>query len=54
MPRKRHKLEEIAGKLRQVDVLISPGQNLADAVRLIGLSEVTYAAGVRLLERNPT
>ena len=42
MPRKRHKPEEIVGKLRQVDVLISQGQPVADAVRTIGVTEVTY------------
>jgi transposase-like protein len=42
MPRKRHKPEEIVAKLRQVDVLVSHGQNVADAVRAIGVSEVTY------------
>ena len=29
-------------KLRQVDVLTSQGQSVADAVRSIGVSEVTY------------
>jgi len=29
-------------KLRQVDVLVSQGQNIADAIRQIGVSEVTY------------
>ena len=42
MPRKRHKPEEIVAKLRQVDVLISQGQAVADAVRSIGVTEVTY------------
>ena len=42
MPRKHHKPEEIVAKLRQVDVLVSPGQNIADAIRRIGVSEVTY------------
>ena len=42
MPRKRHKPEEIVAKLRQVDVLASQGQSIADAVRAIGLTEVTY------------
>ena len=32
MPRKRHKPEEIVAKLRQVDVLVSQGQSVADAV----------------------
>ena len=42
MPRKRHKPEEIVAKLRQVDVLASQGQSIADAVRAIGVTEVTY------------
>ena len=42
MPRKRHKPEEIVAKLRQVDVLVSQGQSIADAVRSIGVTEVTY------------
>ena len=42
MPRKRHKREEIVAKLRQVDVLASQGQSIADAVRAIGVTEVTY------------
>ena len=39
MPRKRHKPEEIVTKLRQVDVLVSQGQGIADAIRQIGVSE---------------
>jgi len=42
MSRKHHKPEEIVAKLRQVDVLVSQGQNIADAIRQIGVSEVTY------------
>ena len=42
MPRKRHKAEEIVAKLRQVDVLASQGQSVADAIRQIGVTEVTY------------
>ena len=39
---KRHKPEEIVAKLRQVDVMTSQGQSVADAVRSIGVTEVTY------------
>jgi len=35
-------LEEIVAKLRQVDVLTSQGQGVAEAIRSIGVSEVTY------------
>jgi crotonobetainyl-CoA:carnitine CoA-transferase CaiB-like acyl-CoA transferase len=33
MARKRYKPEEIVAKLRQVDVLVSQGQNMMDAIR---------------------
>ena len=42
MPKKRYTPEEIVAKLRQVDVLVSQGQDIADAIRQIGVSEVTY------------
>ena len=42
MPRKNYKPEEIVSKLRQVDVLVSQGSNVADAIGKIGISEVTY------------
>ena len=42
MPRKRHKAEEIVAKLRQVDVLVSQGKAVAEAVRAIEVTEVTY------------
>jgi putative transposase len=42
MPRKNYKPEEIVAKLRQVDVLTSQGQSVAEAIRSIRVSEVTY------------
>jgi len=42
MPRKRYMPEEIIAKLRQVDVLVSQGATMADAIRQIGVSEVTF------------
>src|SRR3981081_3353822 len=45
MPRKSYKPEEIVAKLRQVDVLTSQGKNVAEAIRSIGVSEVTYYRG---------
>ena len=42
MPRKRYKPEEIVTKLRQVDVLVAQGSAMADAIRQIGVSEVTF------------
>jgi len=35
MPRKSYKPEEIVAKLRQVDVLTSQGQSVAEAIRSI-------------------
>jgi putative transposase len=42
MANKRHTPDEIVAKLRQVDVLVAQGQAVADAIRAIGVSEVTY------------
>ena len=42
MPKKRYKSEEIVAKLRQVDVHLSQGSSVADAIRQIGVGEVTY------------
>jgi putative transposase len=39
MASKRHRPEEAMAKLRQVDVLVSQGQSVAEA---IGVTEVTY------------
>ena len=53
MPRKHYKPEEIVAKLRQVDVLVSQGQPGADAVRAIGVTEVTYYLYGRLSRCKP-
>src|SRR5215210_6206453 len=42
MRKKRHTPEEIVAKLRQVDVLVAQGTAVADAIRAIGVTEVTY------------
>jgi transposase-like protein len=42
MARKRYKPEEIVAKLRQVDVLVSQGRSVAEAVRSIGVTQFTY------------
>ena len=47
MARKRYKPEEIVAKLRQVNVLVSQGQNMGDGIRQIGVSEVTFIGGAR-------
>ena len=42
MVRKRYKPEEIVGKLRQAKVLKDQGRSLAEAIRQLGISEVTF------------
>ena len=42
MAAKRHKAEEIMVKLRQVDVLNGQGKSMSEAIRSIGVTEVTY------------
>ncbi len=41
-PGRAHKPEEIVAKLLQVDVLVSQGQSVAEAVRSIGVRQFTY------------
>ena len=42
MGTKRRKPEDVVAKLRQVDVLVSQGQSVVEAIRAIGVTEVTY------------
>ena len=42
MPRKRHTPEQIIGKLREAEVLISQGKTTLHACKHIGVSEQTY------------
>ncbi len=42
MGKNRHTGEEIVAKLRQVDVLTAQGRTVAEAIRQIGVTEVTY------------
>src|ERR1700733_2397155 len=42
MPRKIYKPEEIIAKLRQVDVLTSHGQSVAEAIRTIPIRMLKY------------
>ncbi len=39
---RKHKAEEIVAKLRQVEVLTAQGRPVAEAIRSIGVSEVTF------------
>ena len=42
MARKTYKPEEIVAKLRQVDVLVTQGRPMAEAVRTISVTPFTY------------
>lgn len=42
MSRKRHTPEEVVAKLRQVEVLAAQGRPMAEAIRSIGVTEVTF------------
>jgi putative transposase len=42
VPRKKHEPEEIAAKLRQVDVLLSQGRPVSEAIQVVGLAPFTY------------
>ena len=42
MARKRYTTEEIIRKLRETDVLLGQGQAVADVVRQMGVTSVTY------------
>jgi putative transposase len=42
MGKKRHKAEDIVAKLPQVEVLTAQGRPVVEAVRSIGVTEVTY------------
>ena len=42
MARKRYKPEEIVSRLRQVEVLTAQGKTAVEAIRSIGVTEVTY------------
>src|SRR3569832_1047378 len=42
MASKKHRPEAAVAKLRQVDVLGSQGQTVAEAIRAVGVTEVTY------------
>jgi transposase-like protein len=42
MPRKRYRPEDILYKLREADIHISQGKTIAETIRLLGISEVSY------------
>ena len=42
MRKKKHLPEQIIRKLREADILISPGHSVAQAIKALEVSEVTY------------
>ena len=42
MPKKRYRPEEIIGKLREADVLISQGKKVVEVIKVLGVTDVTY------------
>ena len=42
MPKKRYRPEEIIGKLREADVLLSQGKKVVDVIKALGVTDVTY------------
>lgn len=42
---KRHKPEDVVAKLRQADMSIAQGLSVADVIRSLGVTEVTYYSG---------
>ena len=42
MPKKTYKPEEIIGKLREAEVRLGQGASVAEVVRALAISEVTY------------
>lgn len=51
MPQKRHKPEEIVAKLRQVALLVSQGQSVAEAVRSVGVTQFASRTLARFAKR---
>ena len=42
MAKKRYRPEEVIGKLREADVLISQGKKVVDVIKALGVTDVTY------------
>ena len=43
MSKKRFQPEEIIGKLRHADVLLGQGKKIAEVVKALGVTDVTYS-----------
>ena len=42
MSKRRYRPEEIIGKLREADVLLSQGKKVVDVIKALGVTDVTY------------
>lgn len=42
MPRKRYSTEDIIRKLREADVMLGQGRTVAEVIRQLGVTSVTY------------
>ena len=42
MPSKRYRPEDILSKLREADIHISQGKTVAETIRILGISDVSY------------
>ena len=42
MSKQRYRPEEIIGKLREADVLISQGKKVVEIIKALGVTDVTY------------
>ena len=42
MPKKRHTVEQVIGKLRETEVVLGQGATVAEACRSLGVTEQTY------------
>ena len=42
MPKKRHTVEQVIGKLREAEVVLGQGATIAEACRSLGVTEQTY------------
>ena len=54
MPRKGSRPEGIIAKLREADVLLGQGKKVAEVVKALGVSEVTYSGTSCWIGRSST
>jgi putative transposase len=51
MAKKRYRPEEIIGKLREADVLLSQGKKVVDVIKALGVTDVPQAKRLKELEK---